>query len=156
MAGVLVMKFQARDYTCGIASIQNALLCIGIKKTQGQIMKLCHCDPDNGTPEEEIKRGLLACGAAYWEIQETKSIAAFACLHKALDEYGPVILCCDAWDHWLTVIGRCGARYIVFDPAKGAGIRVYDATGLSSRWRLGRKAGGPSYYALSVAPCEST
>lgn len=144
------MNYQKRDYTCGIAAIQNALECIGVKKTQGQIMRLCHCDPDEGTPEEEMKRGLLACGASVWEIQETKSVKAFSNLHEALETHGPVILCVDAWEHWLTVIGLCGPRYVVFDPARGAGIRVYDAAGLSTRWRLGRKAGGPSFYALAV------
>lgn len=150
------MRFQQRTYWCGLAALQNALECLGIDKTQGQLNKLVHCDIDDGTPEEEIMRGILACGAAYWEIKETDSIQAFGCLHKALDEFGPVITCVDEWDHWVTVIGRCGPKYIVFDPATGEGLQVYDAAGLSQRWRLGEQAGGPKYYALSVAACEST
>lgn len=145
------MKQQRRDYWCGIAAVANALECLGVKRTQGQINKLLHCSEERGTPEEEIIRGLLACGAA---VDEWK-FPAWSSSHDWLDQHlikrGPVILCVDQYDHWVTCIGICGLRYSVFDPSLGAGYRSYDREGMKTRWKLGVANGGPTYYGIGVA-----
>ncbi len=146
------MKHQQRPYSCGIASIQNALECLGIKRTQGQIRKVCHCDPAEGTHEHEIMRGLLACGAKVDEWVSQVRLESMQWLQMHLMQRGPAILCVDAWEHWCTAIGIVdSATFLVFDPARGAGLKIYDWNGLATRWRLGKSQGGPSYYGIGVS-----
>jgi ABC-type bacteriocin/lantibiotic exporter with double-glycine peptidase domain len=146
------MRQQSRSYTCGLAAIANALECLHIKKTQQQIAKLCDCNPADGTSEEEMKRALLACGAQVDEFNG-ESLQAMSWLHEHLLQRGPAILCVDAHEHWVTVVGvlNFGHTFVVFDSAKGAGVRVYRWQGLKTRWGLGAKQGGPAYYGLGVS-----
>jgi ABC-type bacteriocin/lantibiotic exporter with double-glycine peptidase domain len=145
------MKHQQRDYWCGVASVQNALECIGIKVTQGELAKKMAVTEDDGASEEELKRAVLAANRGFDECHEPNQAIAENWLWEFLVARGPVVLCVDEWDHWVTVIGVMADRYVVFDPAKGAGIRVYDRQALLTRWRLGRRHGGPLFYALGVA-----
>ncbi len=146
------MRAQQRPYSCGVASIQNALECLGIKRTQGQIRKVCHCDPVDGTHETEVIRGLLACGAKVDEWADPGKLTSMRWLQTHLLDRGPIILCVDRWEHWVTAIGTLNqTTFLVFDPARGTGLRVYDWDGLATRWRLGKADGGPSYYGLGVS-----
>lgn len=146
------MRAQQRSYSCGIASIANALKCIGIKRTQGQIRKVCHCDPADGTNEYEVMRGLLACGATVDEWVAPGQGNSMHWLKDHLWARGPVILCLDSWSHWATAIGILDqTTFLVFDPARGVGLRIYDWDGMATRWRLGKADGGPSYYGIGVS-----
>lgn len=143
------MKHQSRDYMCGVAAIQNALECVGITKySQGAIKRLCHVDPDEGTPEDEIMRGLLACGAQVDEASHNTVHEAVYWLQESTDCGSPAIICVDDEEHWVTVIGSLGSQFVVFDPARGQGLRLYSSKGLATRWRSRTK---PFYYGIAVS-----
>lgn len=145
------MRAQQRPYSCGIASIQNALECLGVKCTQGEIRKRCHCDPDHGTGELEVIRALLSYKAQVDEWANRNKLDSMRWLQQHLWDVGPVILCVDEWEHWVTAIGILSqTTFLVFDPARGAGLKVYSWDGLATRWRLGPKHSGPSYYGIGV------
>ncbi len=159
------MKAQQRTYSCGIASIQNALECLGIKRTQGAIRKLCLCTEDGetaedleadadagGTPEEELVRGLLACGARVDVWHAPGRLNSMHWLQQHLWDRGPAIVCVDSDEHYVTAIGILNqTTFVVFDPARGVGLRIYDWHGMATRWAVGRKSGGPSYYGIGVS-----
>jgi ABC-type bacteriocin/lantibiotic exporter with double-glycine peptidase domain len=141
------MKHQRKSFWCGIASIANALECLGIKKTQREIARLCDVNPAAGTDETEMKRALLACGIT--EIDEACWTAlgpALAGLH-VWAAAGPVILCVDNDEHWVTVIGKCSASFVVFDPSRNHGVEVYKPLELAARW--GNIDG--QYYGLALS-----
>ena len=144
------MKAQGKAWTCGIAAVSNALECLGIRRTQGQVAALCHTSPDAGTDEEELKRALLACGCGVDEWEFALEALSKDWLRQHLYRRGPVVLCMDNFEHWVTCIGVCGDSYTVFDPALGMGLRVYSWAGLKTRWCLSRAKDGPIYYALGV------
>ena len=144
------MKAQGKAWTCGIAAAANALECLGIKRTQGQIAALCHVTPPDGTSEEEIKRAVLACGCGVDEWEFALEALSKDWLRQHLYRRGPAILAVEDFEHWITVIGVCGESYTCFDPAAGVGIRVYTWTGLKTRWCLSRAKAGPVYYGLGV------
>lgn len=145
------MKAQGKAWTCGVAAAANALECLGIKATQAQVAKHCHTGPVEGTDETEVKRALLAygCGVDEWEFH--MEVLSHDWLRSHLTRRGPVILCVDDWEHYITCIGVCGERYACFDPSLGAGIRVYTRAGLNTRWCLSRAKSGPVYFGLGVS-----
>jgi ABC-type bacteriocin/lantibiotic exporter with double-glycine peptidase domain len=129
------VKKQSKNYWCGIASIANALEVLGIRRSQREIAKLCDVNAEHGTDETEMKRALLANLMTVDEWHGTDEAEAMYWLMTSLTPYGaPVILCVDNDEHWVTVIGTCGKRLIVFDPSRNHGIEVHDASTLAARW----------------------
>ncbi len=141
------MKRQAKSYWCGVASVANALEVLGVRRSQKEINRLCHVTPGKGTSEVEMKRALLANGMAVDEWQNTDSELSLEWLYDSLQEH-PVILCVDNDDHYVTAIGLCGSRVLVFDPSRNAGLTVYSAAELSVRWRDELEE---TYYGLGVS-----
>jgi ABC-type bacteriocin/lantibiotic exporter with double-glycine peptidase domain len=145
------VRHQRLTYWCGPASIANALECIGIKRDQEQIAKLCHVTRD-GTPEEEIIRAVLACKARVSPWSNRGQRASLAWLHDQLTNHGPAILAVDHDQHWVTAVGALGPRsFWLFDPATGAGFQLLDRAQMVKRWRLGEHRKGPWYYGIGVS-----
>lgn len=128
------MKRQGKSYWCGVASIANALEVLGIRRSQREVARLCHVSPAAGTNETEMKRALLANGAQVDEHTTTDNAAALSWASNHLVDNGPVILCVDDDEHWVTLIGTCGSRFIMFDPSRNVGIEVHDWFTLPTRW----------------------
>lgn len=142
------MKHQSKVYSCGTAAICNALECVGITKyTQGAIRNLCYTSPSDGTSEVEVIRALLAVGVDVDEFQVDDRDSAIMWLIETLTFRGPAILCVDNESHWVTVIGRVGPNFAVYDPSLGAGVHVYTPKGLATRWRASTK---PHYYGIGI------
>lgn len=86
-----------------------------------------------------MKRALLANGVGVDEWSEliNPGFSNDECdqwLYLHLGNRGPAILCVDNDDHWVTVIGICQDRYIVFDPSRNQGIEVHTWESLAERW----------------------
>ena len=143
------MKRQTKNYTCGVASVANAAEYLGVPGiNQGKLRKLMYADEDDGTDEEEMKRGILALNLAFDEVQSDQPSDAIGWLSQHLYWYGPAIVCLDDESHWVLVIGTSSNRVVVFDPALGAGVKVYTRAGFLTRWRSSTP---PRYYALGVS-----
>lgn len=143
------MKRQTKAYTCGVASVANAAEYLGVPGIgQGKLRKLMYSDEDDGSDEDEIKRGLLALGLAVDEIESNHEYDAFGWLVQHLWWYGPAIVCLDDESHWVTVIGVSMQHVTVFDPALGAGVKVYTRQGFSTRWRSSTE---PRFYAIGAS-----
>jgi ABC-type bacteriocin/lantibiotic exporter with double-glycine peptidase domain len=68
-------------------------------------------------------------------------------LDNHLVESGPAILCVDDDEHWVTAIGVCQERFVVFDPARNTGVEIHDMHSLARRWVNSDGV----YYALGIA-----
>lgn len=128
------MKRQRKSYWCGIASIANALEVLGIRRTQREIAKLCDVNEDAGTDETEMKRALLANGVGVDEYNARRAYYAAGWLDAHLTLRGPAVICVDDDEHWVTVIGTCLDRFIVFDPSRNQGVEVHTPDSLCKRW----------------------
>lgn len=141
------MRHQRKSYWCGVAAIANALEVLGIKRSQREIAKLCHVTAADGTNETEMKRALLANGCGVDEWHESNATESAYWVRHGLSVGWPAILCADSDEHWVTVIGVCGERFLVFDPSRNSGIEVHSAESLAARWV---NADG-IYYGLGVS-----
>lgn len=128
------MRSQRKGHWCGIASIANALEVLGIRRTQREIAKLCDVNEAAGTNETEMYRALLANGIAVDPWQSSEWYPATAWLHDHVIARGPAILCVDDDEHWVTVIGWCAGRWVVFDPSRNTGVETHDDASLCARW----------------------
>lgn len=149
------MRHQQREAWCGVASVQNALQCLGVTRTQNEIAKLCGVSNEEGANEVELKRALLALGISIDECNTGSRGDALYWLAEHVGRHGPAILCLDDFDHWCTVIGRCGLNYIVFDPARSLlpykRVKVYTPRGLCDRWYCNYPQGDPPLYGIGCS-----
>lgn len=141
------MRHQRKNYWCGVAAIANALEVLGIRRTQREVAKLCHVTPEAGTSEVEMKRALLANGVAVDEWSEKDEHTSRCWLFEHIRYLGPVVLCVDQDEHWVTAIGWCAGRVVLFDPSRNSGVEVRDDVLLAERWV---NADGV-YYGLGVS-----
>ncbi len=117
-----------------MASVANALECLGIKRSQREIARLCHVTEADGTDETEVKRALLANGVGIDELYRPFRDEAIEWLRDGLCNGRPAIICVDDDSHWVTVIGFCGDRFILFDPSRNMGVEVHDRDSIADRW----------------------
>lgn len=130
------MKYQELDYSCGPASIINALRCFGIKKTEKQILKTSNTNSANGTSEEDMIRVLTGLGFHIKKHEQSNLDKAWRWLRNRLKD-GPVIISVNNWQHYVAVIGRIGERVIIFDsggPNKENGVKIFSKKELKKFW----------------------
>jgi len=132
------MKYQELPYSCGPASIINALRCFGIKKAEKTIRKTSNTNPHNGTSEEDMIRvltGLKFCVRKHEQGQYSK---AWKWLYNKLKSGSPVIISVRNWQHYVAAIGIIGNRIIIADPDYGDkeenGILIFDKAKLKKFW----------------------
>ncbi len=144
---------QSLSWWCGVASIQSAMGCLGVEVTQELVASRVHCTKKHGTPEDEIQRGLLACGAGNVDVwNHRRRQQSLLWLQHTLLNTGPAILAVDHDQHWITVIGyQARTTFIVFDSIPSHGLIVYSWENLAARWRLGNHRGGPNYYGIGAS-----
>lgn len=131
-----------------MASIANALEVLGIRRSQREIARLCDVSPEAGCNETEMKRALLANGVQVDEWTSNNNHVSDEWLYLHVGNRGPVILCVDDDDHWVTVIGHCGGEwYILFDPSRNQGVEIHTGRSLCQRWA---NSSG-EYYGLGVS-----
>lgn len=165
------MQLQQKGYSCGAASLRAALFVHGKVVLESFIRKVAKTHRKEGTDEEGLKRALNRFNFGYREVTTNSSRKAGDWLKKSLDKGRPVLICCDAWDHWITAIGTIGSRIIVFDPAnyprklkKYSGLMMYGISDLVNRWQFLNNEGYEDkdgfhqadnltyYYGISVLP----
>ena len=108
------MKFQQLPYSCGPASIVNALRCFGVRRAEKTIRRACKTTQE-GTNEEDIVRVLTDLGFHATKHEQGKYAKAWKWLYNKLKEGSPVILAVRNWSHYVTAIGLMGDRIIIAD-----------------------------------------
>lgn len=151
------MKPQERTWSCGAAALRNAIRARwGLKIREGVIRKLAGSSPA-GTDEEGIKQAAHSLGFKTVETWTANRSQAWDWLRGSLLSGKPVILCFDAWEHWVVAIGMLGDRVCIYDPARfnnnraEDGVHVLDQSKLMYRWWNARKSVGDSRRAYALA-----
>ena len=110
------MKFQQLPYSCGPASIINALRCFGIRKAEKTIRKTSNTNTKNGTSEEDMIRVLTNLGFRVNKHEQGQYAKAWKWLHNKLKDGNPVIISVRNWSHYVAAIGIIGDKIIIADP----------------------------------------
>lgn len=137
------MHFQKTCYSCGAASIVNALKCFGRNVSERKCRSLAGTSAEDGTEESGILSAIDALGYRSAVFSSEKKKESLQFLRQCLDDGKPVIIVSDRDTHWMTVVGRLGKRFLVTDPArtiasiKENGIHVLGEKELFIRWTLG-------------------
>lgn len=152
------MQLQQRGYSCGPAALRSVLYVYGKEVTEAAVRKWAGTTPD-GTDESGLKKAILHYKFRYKEFQTTSVREASDWLKRMVRAGKPVLLCCDKWDHWTSVVGHLGNKITLFDPAKKkngrlrySGLRYYLPTELAERWGCLEPDGLTYYYGIAVLP----
>lgn len=151
------MNWQETSYWCGPASMEAASRVLQRPVSQQVFAKLAGTTDEDGTSEEDVKRGLLAKRFEIDEITENTPNLARIRLLVSLRLGYPVILCVQRHTHWVCAIGNIGNRFIVFDPARyeyriDSGVTVYEWKKLQRIWYASKRTrgAGAAYYGVAV------
>lgn len=152
-----VIRFQTLPYSCGPASVVNALLAVGVKiggrqAAERQVRTAACCD-ESGTGHTGVIAALRAYGLSVHEFEDKSRSRAWTWLHGSLNCGRPVILATDKWQHWVTACGTLGDRVVVVDATNSTwnvrenGTHLMPRLSLLRRWR---GAGEGMYYGISA------
>ena len=139
------MRMQSTEATCGAAALSNALKAVGLPRSEEEMMKLAS-STSNGTSMAGLIRALRAVGRTPTKIAEVREQVAVIRLVVSLQCGHPVVMCVDAWEHWVVAVGLLGSggspRIVVVDSASLELTHVYTLSELVDRWRHGNKFSG--------------
>lgn len=153
------MRYQNKDWWCGPAAIQNALRALGRRVSQESVAALCGTTED-GTDEADMLAALDRMDLVYSQFLESERQVAGYWLTQRIARGMPVLICVDAWSHWVCVVGMSGDRLILVDSERTKentrenGCHILTMKTVLRRWRAGRKvAGGEGrFYGISIHP----
>jgi ABC-type bacteriocin/lantibiotic exporter with double-glycine peptidase domain len=135
------MRYQKDSYSCGAAAVVNALRCFGKKVPERNVRAFSSTTQEKGTDEHGIIAALRGLGFDGQSFETEKSDEAVAGLATNMRKGHPVIICTQNLQHWVTVVGMAGDRFVVFDPARTKGnksengVHVYTHKQLSKTWQ---------------------
>lgn len=153
------MRFQRTDYTCGPASIVNALLAVGIRISERQIELLSKASETDGVNEQGMIRALKKLGYSYRILPDViDSDVAWEWVSEHLDAGHPVILCVENFTHWASLIGKLGEKRVIYADSQDGlesnrrenGVRSLTRRGLTRLWGSRGRGRRRKYYAISI------
>lgn len=150
------MRVQSTESSCGPAALRNALLCLGIKRSEEELEQLCGTTPQ-GTSNRSILKTLEAIAKQHPEVQpgiisEAKGDVALLRLLESLRAGHPVIICTQKSGHWATAFGLLGSagpamRIHISDSAENELVLHYTPAQLMADWEGTSKK---PYYGIVV------
>ena len=138
------MQYQSRKFSCGPATLANVLNLLEVEG--GRVTEDAACvHTTEGTNERQLKAGIEKHGC-YAEVHKGRdSLGAIQWLDVCVNLGTPVILCVDAWSHWVAVVGKLGSDYLVIDPADPELLTKLNSGKVSARWNHKKR-----YYGIAV------
>lgn len=130
------MRFQSTAANCGPAAVRNALMALGIARSEEEIETLTGTTAADGTGPKGILRALHAIlPTPPGQINETREDVAILKLLAALNAGHPVVCCVDQDEHWVSAVGTLGGNILlVADSADNELILSYSPTNFLARW----------------------
>lgn len=139
------MRYQKTCYSCGAAAVVNALKCFGRNVAERIVRPLAGTTEEDGTGEDGIVEALGSLGYSSKIFSSDKKKESLSNLRKELDEGNPVIIVVDKDTHWVTVVGRIGKKFLIFDSTrtqvniKENGIVILGEREIFNRWTQGEQ-----------------
>jgi hypothetical protein len=136
------VRLQDSQANCGAFALYNGLRALGIERSTEECERLCGTTATDGTPTKGLVRAASTiedCRPVV--IRERKRDIALLRLHFAVARGRPVVLswCTrDPGDHWVTVVGLLGDRYLVADGADNELVLSLSVDALADKWYDGR------------------
>lgn len=129
------MKLQPDNYSCGVYSIINAASVLGCDIKKKDILKHSNTTKTNGTDEKGIINALKKLKFKVYEFHISFDAAIF-CLKNLLHDGSPVIVYFDSEEHWCTMIGHIGDKFVLFDSNNkiNNGVTVLSSRQLKKLW----------------------
>jgi len=107
---------QETRFSCGPASIRNALLAFGYKFSERRLREIAGSDKWNGTSDKKIRKTLRHLGFKFKEF-ENKAAAAFKQrVIYNLKKGNKLIILTDHEDHWISVVEYENKYITAIDP----------------------------------------
>lgn len=150
------MRYQQVAWSCGAASVVNALRAFGQRVDESRVRTHASTD-ETGTGNVGILAALRVFGLAAVEYNGTSKNHAWRWLQGALLQGSVIILSVDRWTHWVTCIGLIGDRVILIDSTntianqRENGTHVISKEKLIRRWYHAKKSDECSLYAICVS-----
>jgi ABC-type bacteriocin/lantibiotic exporter with double-glycine peptidase domain len=163
------MKYQKDTWTCGAAAVVNALRCHGRKVSEYKVRGLAGTVPDvrdssgkllehGGTDHNGMVEAIRELGYSATEYFSMSEEDSWEWLHGQLIHGHPVILCVEAWMHWVVCAGTLGDRVVIINSSNFKnnqaenGVHVWDKDKLVEQWYNARKSCTEDHrlYAIAV------
>ena len=135
------MRFQSNASSCGPASIRNALLCLGVTRSEEELERLAGFTAASGTSIQGIVKALRTIAGenpvlSPEVLRESRAQVAILRLSNALYRGRPAIICVDNDTHWVSAVGNLGQDiYHIADPADPELILSINVAQLAQRWK---------------------
>ena len=146
------MNLQETPFTCGPASLCNAVKALGATPIpEKTVAELCGTTP-RGTNATQLLRGARKLGLRPESFKRYSPESAYRALSGALLQGLPVVCSVDQDDHWVTAIGLLGSdRVLVADSASGDVVLSYTKASFLDRWQ-GSARGKVLWYGVICWP----
>lgn len=147
------MRFQTRTYTCGPASIVNALRVFGVRVSEKKVAEHAGTTKKDGTGQFGLLQAIERLGYEFKEILSTNQEEAWVQLIEAISLGKPVILSAQGHKHWVVASGQIGKNVIVVDSERTISNKKENGTWILTQGQLFKKwwlKAGDSYYGIIV------
>jgi ABC-type bacteriocin/lantibiotic exporter with double-glycine peptidase domain len=137
---------QETKFSCGPASIRNALLAFGFIFSERRLRIIAGSDRTNGTSEKKIKKTLRQLGFSFKEFQNKTETAFKSRVLYNLKRGNKLIVLTDHEDHWISVVEYENKYITVVDPEQRR-VKIYITPKALSKWCLNfNKRSKETYY----------
>lgn len=135
------MKLQKDSYSCGVYAVMNAAKCLGVNLSRRDITKFSKTTREKGTSEKGILKALEKNNLIGEEFVFGWKTNAIKFVNEIIGSGNPIILSVDNDNHWCTLIGTIGDKYILSDSENSKankeqnGIYLLSENDLLNRWK---------------------
>lgn len=140
---------QSSQANCGPTALHNALLTLGIQRSEAELEQLCATSATHGTSVRGLLRGAAKIeGLLPVQIRERRADVAMLRLRFAIDVGRPVLVLwrvTDPGDHWVAVVGRLGETYLIADSGDHELVVPYSIEAVVNNWY-----DGSGYYGVQL------
>jgi ABC-type bacteriocin/lantibiotic exporter with double-glycine peptidase domain len=147
------MRYQTRTYTCGPATIVNALRVFGVRVSEKKVAEHAGTTKKDGTGQFGMLQAVERLGYEFKEILSTNQEEAWVQLNEALGLGNPVILSANGHEHWIVAIALIGTKVVIIDSERTANNKKENGTWILTKGQLFKKMwlkAGDSYYGIVI------
>jgi ABC-type bacteriocin/lantibiotic exporter with double-glycine peptidase domain len=148
---------QETKFTCGPASIRNALLALGFIYSERRLREIAGSDLYRGTSEKKIKKTLRSLGFKYKDFYcRTESAFKQRVIYN-LKKGNKLIILTDHEDHWISVVDYENKYITAADPERKR-VRTQLTPKELSKWCLNfnKRSKETYYYGIIILAKDGT
>lgn len=124
---------QPDTFSCGPHALKHALTMLGVIAAPDRLARLSRLHWTKGTDEADLARAARAYGCTMKLRRFVDVDAARRAMVAALRD-GPVLVCVDSWEHWITIVDHSRGRFVALDSEADPVVIVLEWAQLRERW----------------------